>query len=81
MLAFALVRPGFRPLFGLILLCGIGIAGFSVMQSTIFFLIAPAEMRSRVMGMVTVAIGAGPFGMLQVGLLADWLGAPAPRSR
>ena len=61
----------------LILLCGIGIAGFAVMQSTIFFLIAPAAMRSRVMGMVTVSIGAGPIGMLQVGLLADWLGAPA----
>jgi hypothetical protein len=57
-------------------LCGIGIAGFAVMQSTIFFLIAPAAMRSRVMGMVTVSIGAGPIGMLQVGLLADWLGAP-----
>jgi hypothetical protein len=27
--------------------------------------------------MVTVSIGAGPIGMLQVGLLADWLGAPA----
>jgi predicted MFS family arabinose efflux permease len=61
---------------GLILLCGVGIAGFAVMQSTIFFLAAPAEMRSRVMGMVTVSIGAGPLGMLQVGLLADWLGAP-----
>jgi MFS family permease len=60
----------------LILLCGIGIAGFAVMQSTIFFLLAPPVMRSRVMGMVTVSIGAGPLGMLQVGLLADWLGAP-----
>jgi predicted MFS family arabinose efflux permease len=60
----------------LILLCGIGIAGFAVMQSTIFFLAAPAAMRSRVMGMVTVSIGAGPIGMLQVGLLANWLGAP-----
>ena len=61
----------------LILLCGMGIAGFSVMQGTIFFVAAPAAMRSRVMGMVTVSIGAGPIGMLQVGLLADWLGAPA----
>lgn len=61
----------------LMLLCGVGIAGFAVMQSTIFFLVASAEMRSRVMGMVTVSIGAGPIGMLQVGLLADWLGAPA----
>jgi MFS family permease len=63
--------------FALILLCGVGIAGFAVMQSTIFFLVASAAMRSRVMGMVTVSIGAGPIGMVQVGLLADWLGAPA----
>jgi hypothetical protein len=27
------------------------------------------------MGIVTVAIGAGPIGMLYVGVLADWLGA------
>ena len=59
----------------LLLLAGIGIAGFSVMQSTIFFLAAPAGMRSRVMGLLTVGIGAGPIGMLHVGLLADWLGA------
>jgi MFS family permease len=61
----------------MILVCGIGIAGFAVMQSTIFFLAAPAAMRSRVMGILTVSIGTGPLGMLHVGLLADWLGAPA----
>ena len=61
----------------LILICGIGIAGFAVMQTTIVFLAAPAPVRSRVMGIVTVAIGAGPIGMLYVGVLADWLGAPA----
>ena len=61
----------------MILVSGIGIAGFAVMQSTIFFLAAPAAMRSRVMGILTVSIGAGPLGMLHVGLLADWLGAPA----
>ncbi|HEX6110732.1 MAG TPA: MFS transporter [Geminicoccaceae bacterium] len=59
----------------LILFCGIGIAGFAVMQSTITFLAAPAAVRSRIMGLVTVAIGAGPIGMLYVGVLADWLGA------
>jgi len=61
----------------LMLICGIGIAGFAVMQITIVFLAAPAAVRSRVMGLVTVAIGAGPIGMLYVGVLADWLGAPA----
>jgi MFS family permease len=73
-LAFALSSTAALS-FGLILLCGIGIAGFSVMQSTIMFLAAPASLRSRLMGLLTVAIGAGPIGMLHVGLLADWLGS------
>jgi MFS family permease len=72
-LAFALSRS-FPLSLTLILLCGIGIAGFAVMQSTITFLAAPASMRSRVMGLLTVCIGAGPIGTLHVGLLADWLG-------
>jgi len=59
----------------LMLICGLGIAGFAVMQSTILFLAAPPEVRSRVMGVLTVSIGAGPIGMLHVGFLADWLGA------
>ena len=59
----------------LMLICGLGIAGFAVMQSTILFLAAPPDVRSRVMGVLTVSIGAGPIGMLHVGFLADWLGA------
>jgi MFS family permease len=73
-LAFAL-SPWFPLSLALNLICGIGIAGFAVMQTTIIFLAAPAPVRSRVMGIVTVAIGAGPIGMLYVGVLADWLGA------
>ncbi|HSA81527.1 MAG TPA: MFS transporter [Geminicoccaceae bacterium] len=73
-LAFGLSRS-FALSLALLLLSGIGIAGFSVMQSTIFFLAAPPAVRSRVMGLLTVSIGAGPIGMLHVGLLADWLGA------
>ncbi len=73
-LAFALST--FFPLsLALILICGVGIAGFAVMQSTIAFLAAPAAVRSRVMGLLTVAIGAGPIGMLYVGVPANWLGA------
>jgi MFS family permease len=75
-LAFAL-STSFPLSLALILVCGVGIAGFAVMQSTIVFLAAPAAVRSRVMGLLTVAIGAGPIGMLYVGVLADLLGAPA----
>jgi MFS family permease len=59
------------------LVCGISLAGFSVMQATIMFLAARPEMRSRVMGVLTVGIGAGPLGMLHLGWLADWVGAAA----
>lgn len=73
-LGFAL--SGWFPLsIGLLVVCGLGLAGFAVMQSTIVFLAAPAAVRSRVFGLLTVAIGAGPIGMLHVGFLADWLGA------
>ena len=63
--------------FALMLAAGISISGFAVMQSTITFLASPAEMRSRVMGVLTVTIGTSPIGMLHVGLLADWFGAGA----
>jgi MFS family permease len=69
---------GWFPLsLGLNLVCGITLAGFAVMQGTIMFLAARPEVRSRVMGVLTVCIGAGPLGMLHVGWLADWLGAAA----
>jgi MFS family permease len=59
------------------LICGVSLAGFSVKKATITFLAARPEMRSRVMGVLTVAIGAGPLGMLHLGWLADWVGAAA----
>lgn len=53
---------------------GLGISGFASMQSAIMFSEAPPEIRSRLMGLLSVCIGAGPLGVLHVGLLADWLG-------
>jgi MFS family permease len=55
---------------------GLGFSRFAVSQGTIPFLAAPPELRSRVMGALTLGIGIGQFGMIYVGLLADWLGAP-----
>jgi len=60
----------------ILVLAGLGVAGFSAMQSTIVFASAPPEMRSRVMGVLAVCIGTGPIGMLHLGLLAEWFGAP-----
>ena len=53
---------------------GFGTAGFGNMQTTLVLTEAPAEMRSRLMGMVTVGIGTGPLGILTAGLLSDQVG-------
>jgi predicted MFS family arabinose efflux permease len=58
-------------------LTGFGQAGFSVMQATLVYLAAPAEMRGRLFGVLAVCIGVGPIGFLHIGLLADAIGARA----
>ena len=55
-------------------LIGFGQAGFSIMQPTLIYLATPVEMRSRVLGILTVAIGTGPIGFVLVGLFADVVG-------
>jgi MFS family permease len=63
---------------GAALLCmGFGHSGFAIMQATLVFLLTPPEMRSRVLGLLTVCIGLGPLGFTALGLLADVIGAPA----
>lgn len=54
---------------------GLGQSGFSIMQATLVYLAAPPEMRSRVLGVLTVCIGLGPIGFLHLGLLAEEFGA------
>ena len=58
-----------------LILTGVGGAAFSIMQATLVYLAAPAEMRSRVLGVLSVCIGIGPIGFLHLGLLADRIGA------
>jgi predicted MFS family arabinose efflux permease len=59
-------------------LAGIGIAGacFAAMQSTLTYLGAPPEYRSRVMGVLTLCIGSGPLGFLNIGWMAETYGVP-----
>ncbi|MEZ4658126.1 MAG: MFS transporter [Caldilineaceae bacterium] len=59
----------------LLVIGGLGRVCFGVMQSSIMLLSSSDEMRSRVMGSLTLFIGAGPFGRLQIGALATAFGA------
>ena len=53
------------------LVLGFGIAGFATMQTTIVLVFAKDEMRGRALGVVSLAIGSGPFGALMIGAIAD----------
>jgi MFS family permease len=74
-LAFA-ISTSFPLSLTLLLLSGIGQACFGILQSSIILLSASDEMRSRAMGALVLAIGVGPLGQLQIGGVADALGAP-----
>jgi MFS family permease len=75
LIVFALVPN--VPLAGAALLfTGVSSAAFSVMQATLIYLAGPAEMRSRMYGVLTLCIGVGPIGFLYLGVLADAIGAP-----
>jgi MFS family permease len=57
------------------LLCaGMGMAWFGTLQSSIILLVTSDEMRSRVMGILVLAIGGDPLGQLLIGALAERIG-------
>ena len=66
------------PLSWAMLFCaGMGMACFGTLQSTIVLLSTSDEMRSRVMGILVLAIGGDPLGQLQIGTLAERFGVQA----
>jgi MFS family permease len=75
LIAFALVP---MPLIAgsALLFTGLSGAAFSIMQATLVYLSAPPEMRSRILGVLSVCIGTGPVGFIALGMLADAIGAP-----
>ena len=58
-----------------LVLTGIGSAAFSIMQATLVYRAAPPELRSRMLGVLSVCIGVGPVGFIHLGWLADLIGA------
>jgi len=71
------LAPTFALACALLVIGGFGSAAFANMQTSLIVLHAPAHIRSRLMGLLTVCIGMGPLGILVIGFLADRLG-PLP---
>lgn len=60
---------------GFLFLAGFGLSGFGSMQSGLVLARTPPHMRVRVMGVLAMCIGCGPIGILNVGWIAEALGA------
>jgi hypothetical protein len=61
-----------------VLFCvGMMAAGFSTMQSTLIYSVAPPEMRGRLFGVLVICIGTGLIGFANVGLMGEWFGGSA----
>lgn len=68
------LSPSYWLAFAVLVLGGFGTAGFGNMQTTLMLTEAPPDMRSRLMGIVTVGIGTGPLGVLAAGVIATEFG-------
>ncbi len=75
LIGFALA-PTVAPAGVALVLTGLSGAAFATLQATIVYLAAPADKRSRILGVLAVCIGTGPIGFLWLGWLADRIGAP-----
>ena len=60
----------------ILFLLGLGTAGFGTMQSTIVVIAASEDMRGRALGVISLAIGAGPIGALLIGAVAETTSPP-----
>ena len=59
-----------------LIVLGLGMAGFGTMQSVIVMLMARDDMRGRALGVMSLAIGASPLGSLMIGGIASAVSAP-----
>ncbi|MEQ8370753.1 MAG: MFS transporter [Alphaproteobacteria bacterium] len=66
---------GYTAALAVLVFAGFGISGFGAMQSTIILTATPPELRSRVMGVLSMSIGASPLGLLHLGFMAEMFSA------
>jgi len=75
-IAFALTAgPRLAGLF--LLVAGFSHTCFVVMQATMIYREVTPQMRTRMLGLLSVCIGVGPIGFVQVGFLAQMIGVHA----
>jgi MFS family permease len=56
-----------------LLLSGVSSVGFAITQNTLVYRNAPAEMRARLLGLLSLFIGTAPIGFVYLGFLAEIL--------
>jgi len=76
-LLFFALSPWYPVSFLMLMLAGLGAAGYSTMQSTIILISAEPEMRGTALGMLGQCIGVAAVGGLAVGVVADFFSAQA----
>ena len=76
-LALFALSPWYPLSFILLLVAGLGAAGFSTMQSTIIMVAATPDMRGTALGVLGQCIGVAAIGGVAVGLVAEALSARA----
>tara|TARA_B100000809_G_C15101580_1_gene517107 strand:- start:144 stop:1412 length:1269 start_codon:yes stop_codon:yes gene_type:complete len=76
-LLFFALSPWYPVSFLMLMLAGLGAAGYSTMQSTIILISAEPEMRGTALGMLGQCIGVAAVGGLAVGIVANFFSAQA----
>ena len=73
-LALFAISEWYAASLAILVLMGLGAAGFGTMQASMTMIVAREDMRGKALGVVSLAIGAGPFGALLIGATASLLG-------
>ena len=76
-LLFFALSPWYPVSFLMLMLAGLGAAGYSTMQSTIILISSEPEMRGTALGMLGQCIGVAAVGGLVVGVVANYFSAQA----